>query len=72
MSDRTGNEPSPLIFFGVALIPVLAVLAGYVRSSLLAEWHPNATRARAKLEPNRTRNASPVLSLTYRTSCRCA
>jgi hypothetical protein len=27
MSDRTGNEPSPLIFFGVALIPLFAILA---------------------------------------------
>lgn len=25
--DRTGNEPAPLILFGVALIPVIAVLA---------------------------------------------
>jgi len=27
MSDRTGNEPAPLILFGVALVPLVAVLA---------------------------------------------
>lgn len=27
MSDRTGNEPAPLVLFGVAILPVIAVLA---------------------------------------------
>jgi hypothetical protein len=25
--DRTGNEPAPLLFFGIALIPLLGVAA---------------------------------------------
>jgi hypothetical protein len=29
MSDRTGNEPAPLVLFGVALVPVIAVLAWF-------------------------------------------
>jgi hypothetical protein len=28
-SDREGNEPSPLLLFGVALIPVLAILGWF-------------------------------------------
>jgi hypothetical protein len=27
MSDRTGNEPAPLMLIGVAVIPIIAVLA---------------------------------------------
>lgn len=27
MSDRTGNEPSPLVLFVIALLPILGVLA---------------------------------------------
>jgi hypothetical protein len=27
--DRTGNEPSPIVLFGVALIPIFAVLAWF-------------------------------------------
>ncbi|MGY4624654.1 hypothetical protein ACVWY3_002410 [Bradyrhizobium sp. USDA 4486] len=27
--DRIGNEPSPLLLFGVAIIPVFAVLAWF-------------------------------------------
>jgi hypothetical protein len=29
MSDRTGNEPAPLVLFGVAILPVIAVLAWF-------------------------------------------
>lgn len=29
MSDRTGNEPAPLVLFGVAVIPIIAVLAWF-------------------------------------------
>lgn len=29
MSDRTGNEPSPLVLFGLAIIPIIAVLAWF-------------------------------------------
>lgn len=29
MSDRTGNEPAPLLLFGVAILPVIAVLAWF-------------------------------------------
>jgi hypothetical protein len=29
MSDRTGNEPSPLMLIGVAVIPIIAVLAWF-------------------------------------------
>lgn len=29
MSDRTGNEPSPLVLFGLAIIPIFAVLAWF-------------------------------------------
>lgn len=29
MSDRTGNEPAPLVLFGVAILPVVAVLAWF-------------------------------------------
>ncbi len=29
MSDRTGNEPSPLILFSIAIVPILAVLAWF-------------------------------------------
>ncbi len=29
MSDRTGNEPAPLMLFGVAILPVIAVLAWF-------------------------------------------
>lgn len=29
MSDRTGNEPAPLVLFGVAILPVLATLAWF-------------------------------------------
>lgn len=27
--DRTGNEPAPLVMFGVAIIPIFAVLAWF-------------------------------------------
>jgi hypothetical protein len=27
--DRTGNEPAPLVIFGLAIIPVFAVLAWF-------------------------------------------
>lgn len=27
MGNRTGNEPAPLIIFGIAVLPVIAVLA---------------------------------------------
>jgi len=29
MSDRTGNEPAPLVLIGVAVLPVIAVLAWF-------------------------------------------
>jgi hypothetical protein len=29
MGDRTGNEPSPLIIFGIAIVPIIAVLAWF-------------------------------------------
>jgi hypothetical protein len=29
MKDRQGNEPSPLMFFGAAIIPIIAVLAWF-------------------------------------------
>lgn len=29
MSDRTGNEPAPLVLFGVAILPVITVLAWF-------------------------------------------
>jgi hypothetical protein len=29
MSDRTGHEPAPLVLFGVAVLPVIAVLAWF-------------------------------------------
>ena len=29
MSDRTGNEPAPLVLFGVAILPVIVVLAWF-------------------------------------------
>jgi hypothetical protein len=29
MSDRTGNEPSPLVLFGLAIIPLFGVLAWF-------------------------------------------
>jgi hypothetical protein len=29
MSDRTGNEPAPLVLFGVAILPIIAVLAWF-------------------------------------------
>lgn len=29
MSDRTGNEPAPLVLFGIAILPVIAVLAWF-------------------------------------------
>jgi hypothetical protein len=29
LSDRTGNEPAPLVLFGVAIIPIMAVLAWF-------------------------------------------
>jgi len=29
LSDRTGNEPAPLVLFGVAIIPIIAVLAWF-------------------------------------------
>lgn len=29
MSDRTGNEPAPLVLFGVAILPVIAALAWF-------------------------------------------
>jgi hypothetical protein len=28
-TDPVGNEPSPLLFFGVALIPIFAVLGWF-------------------------------------------
>jgi len=29
MGDRTGNEPSPLIIFRIAIVPIIAVLAWF-------------------------------------------
>jgi hypothetical protein len=29
MNDRTGNEPAPLLLFGAAILPVIAVLAWF-------------------------------------------
>ncbi|EHR04145.1 hypothetical protein Bra471DRAFT_04942 [Bradyrhizobium sp. WSM471] len=29
MSDRTGNEPAPLVLVGVVIIPIIAVLAWF-------------------------------------------
>ena len=29
MSDRTGNEPSPLVLLGIAIVPILLVLAWF-------------------------------------------
>lgn len=29
MSDRTGNEPAPLVLFGVAVLPFNSVLAWF-------------------------------------------
>ena len=29
MSDRTGNEPAPLVLIGVAVLPIIAVLAWF-------------------------------------------
>ncbi|MFK4507724.1 hypothetical protein ABIF81_002902 [Bradyrhizobium daqingense] len=29
MSDRTGNEPAPLVLFGLAILPIIAVLAWF-------------------------------------------
>ena len=29
MSDRTGNEPAPLVLFGLAILPIMAVLAWF-------------------------------------------
>lgn len=29
MSDRTGNEPSPLVLLAVAIIPILVILGRF-------------------------------------------